>query len=88
MDNATDSLFTYLGRTSFADFYDPVFLPVFGTVFTNPTLEAQANMICGPDVFCLFDIAATGRTDVGLGTLNAGLEFDQIVQMSLPGVEP
>ncbi len=88
MDNAAESLFTYLGRSTFTDFFDPFFLPAFETVFTDPTLEAQANMICGTDVFCLFDIAATGRTDVGLGTLNGGLEFDQILQLSSPGKEP
>ncbi len=88
MDNAADSLFTYLGRSTFIDFFDPVFVPAFDTVFTDPNLEAEANMICGTDVFCRFDIAATGRTDVGLGTLNGGLLFNQILQLSLPGVEP
>ncbi len=88
MDNTADSLFTYLGRSTFGDFFDPAFLPAFDAIFTDPTLEAQANMTCGTDVFCRFDIAATGRTDIGLGTLNAGLLFDQILQLSLPGVEP
>ncbi len=88
MDNEVDSLFVYLNTSSWADFYDPAFLPAFETVFTDPTLEAEANTICGTDIFCLFDIAATGMTEIGLGTLNGGLEFDQIVQMSAPGEEP
>ncbi len=88
MGTAADSLFTYLGRSTFTDFFDPLFLPAFETVFTDPALEAQASMICGTDIFCLFDIAATGRTEIGLGTLNGGLEFDQIVQLSSPGKEP
>ncbi len=88
MNDSADSLFTYLGRSNFTDFFDPAFLPAFDAVFTDPLLEADANTICGSDVFCLFDIAATGRTDVGLGTLNGGLLFNQILQLSLPGVEP
>ncbi len=88
MDNEADSLFSYLRGSSWSDLFDPGFLPAFETVFTDPALEMQANMICGSDVFCLFDIAATGRTDVGLGTLNGGLEFDQILQLSAPGEEP
>lgn len=43
-------------------------------------------MICGNDQFCLFDIAATGRTDVGLSTLEGSQNFEMILQLSIPGI--
>ena len=33
-------------------------------------------------MFCLFDIAATGRTDIGLSTLVGSQTFDDIVALS------
>ena len=83
ISNASQSLFTYDGVT-FEEFFDPGFTPAFEPVFADPALEAIANEMCGGDVFCLFDIAATGDTDIGLGTLMGGQEFDMIANSSQP----
>ena len=53
-------------------------------VFQDADLEAEANMLCGEDEFCLFDIAATGRTELGLSTLRTSQEIVQLETLSLP----
>ena len=45
-------------------------------------MQMQAFEACGGDSFCLFDIAATGRMEVGLSTLAASQELEEI---SRPG---
>ena len=85
IDTPANSLFTYQPGESWATYYDPYFVPTYLTDFSDPDLAAQANELCGNDPFCLFDIAATGRVDIGLSTLQGSQEFEQIVQLSLPG---
>ena len=53
-------------------------------MFTDASLEEKANEICGNDDFCKFDIAATGRTEIGEATLNGGKIFDAILNLSQP----
>ena len=81
--NKTESLFTYNEQTgqSWESFYDPFFQPLFTISEDNPILES----ICENDTFCLYDITATGNTEVGLLTLNISKEYDQLVQLSYPG---
>ena len=83
INNASQSLFTYDGNT-FEEFFDPGFTPAFEPVFDDPALEFTATEICGGDVFCLFDIAATEDIDIGQETLISGQEFDSIVNVSQP----
>lgn len=47
-------------------------MPIFASniTFPNATLKAAAEEICGSDVNCLFDIAATLSTTFGQTTLN------------------
>ena len=79
------SLFTYTtAGESFETFFDPEYLPSFGTVFNDPELQAQAEALCGSDQFCLYDVAATRRTDIGLSTLIGNQEFEVIVELALP----
>ena len=85
IDTPVESLFTYQPGESWATYYNPYFVPIYLTQFSDPDLAAQANELCGTDPFCLFDIAATGRVDIGLSTLQGSQEFEQIVQLSLPG---
>ena len=54
-------------------------------MFSDPVLEQQANLICGDDDFCRYDIAATGRTSVGMATLQGNVELERIVNISVPG---
>ncbi len=85
INNEAESLFMYGNNESFADFYHPDFTPTFVVEFIDPDLELLAQETCGNDQFCLFDIAATGRVEIGLGTAQANLEFDTIVNISTPG---
>jgi len=83
ISNASQSLFTY-DEDSFEEFFDPGFTPAFEPVFDDPAVEYLANEMCGGDVFCLFDIAATGDIDIGLETLMSGKEFVVIGNVSQP----
>ena len=86
IDNAEDSIFTYGPGESWASFHTPQFMPMFTTTFSDPQLQAQANEICGDDQFCLYDIAATRRTEIGLSTLIGNQEFEEIVRISAPSM--
>lgn len=66
-------------------YYKPDFVPFFEPVFSDPLLEEQANSICGDDSFCRYDIAATGRTDIGISTFEANLELERIINNTRPG---
>lgn len=81
---ASDSLFFYDSST-FADFYDPHFTPVFEVAFNDPGLQALADELCQGDTYCLFDIAATGDPTIGLTTLIGVQELDEMMEASLPG---
>ena len=86
INDPANSLFTYNEEDNWNVYYNPFFEPVFTPIFSNPELEQEANAICGDDPFCLFDIAATGRTDIGLTTLQGNIEFEVIANISRPGV--
>lgn len=88
IDDEADSLFTYAPGTRWSDFYHPNFSPMFQPVFDDPLLEEEAKITCGDDEFCLFDIAATKRVDIGAATMQGGEEFDRIVEMSIPSESP
>jgi len=79
------SLFTYLHGDSWRTYYDPNFTPLFNTVFSDPALEVAAISACNGDTSCLYDIATTGRMDIGLSTLDGSIKYEQIVNLSYPG---
>ena len=81
--NKTESLFTYNQQIdqSWESFYDPYFRPLF-TINQNNQFQRS---ICGNNTFCLYDISATGDTEIGLSTLNGSNLYDEIVQLSYPG---
>ena len=68
----------------FSSFYDVSFTPLFKPTFTNSTLEKEAKEVCGDDEYCLFDIAATKKVEIGMATMKGGENFDMIVEMSVP----
>lgn len=78
-------MFTYNEEESWSTFYQPNFVPFFEPTFSTPLLEQQANTVCGDDIFCRYDIAATGRTDIGQATLGSNMELERIINISLPG---
>ncbi len=86
MNSIEDSIFTYSNGFSFSSFYLPNYTPAFSPNFSDRGLEAEANEVCMGDTFCLFDVAATGSVDIGLSTLVGGLEFENIANISLPGI--
>ena len=57
-------------------------MPVFGTSFSDPTFEAQAQAVCGGDPFCLFDAATTSRLDIGLTTLISSQIVENITTLA------
>ena len=78
----SESLFTYNQQIdqSWETFYDPYFRPLFTIDVNDELLES----ICENDTFCLYDIIATGSTEIGLSTLNGSKEYEKSVQSSYP----
>ncbi len=58
---------------------------MYELVFADPDVEQQALLLCNGEQMCLFDIAVTGKMDVGLSTLIANQEVTLVTQLSLPG---
>ena len=54
-------------------------------MFNNSELEQNANEVCGDEQFCRFDIAATGRTEIGLATRDSVMRVEEIFELSLEG---
>ena len=79
-----DSLFIYRVNENWEDFFAPDFPAVFQPSFANPELESQARSLCNGDQFCLFDIAATGRMDVGMSTQIGGQILEEVIEISAP----
>lgn len=62
-------------------------MPVFEATFTDSSLETRANSVCGDDQYCLFDVAATERVDVGEATKESGAYYQTLLSFSAPGIE-
>ena len=84
IDTPRGSLFSYPPDESWATYYSPFFLPVFQPEFQDADLEMEANRLCGDDIFCLFDVAATGNIELGLSTLHTSQEIAEQERLSLP----
>ena len=82
--SSDESLFTYPFTKNWKSFYYPSFSPIYTISFSNSTLEKKAKEICGDDEFCLFDIAATGRVEVGEATFTDGQDFELLINLSKP----
>lgn len=78
------SLFTY-GPSGDWDFYHDVnYVPVFEPSFSSSELEQQANEVCGKDLLCIFDIAATGNVDIGSSTMESVRQQEELKQLLVP----
>ena len=84
IDNPRDSLFTYQFGESWSTFYFPFFTPAYEPLFSDPSLKQKADEICGDDEFCKFDIAATGRVEIGETTNQAVQEVEKLINLSRP----
>ena len=75
------SLFTYHGGKSYESFVDYGFTPVFldetNLHFSNLRLEREANSVCGKNKECLFDVAVTGKVNIGKATLESLSELEK-----------
>ena len=80
----SESLFVYGPGESWRTFYHPDYVPTFAPTFNNSTLEREAKKMCGDDQFCLFDIAATKRVEIGAATMEGLKALDMIIEMSNP----
>ncbi|XP_065905349.1 sushi domain-containing protein 2-like isoform X2 [Dysidea avara] len=78
----TSSLFTYNKRIgqNWESFYDPDYVPLFSFNTNDPVLES----VCDNDMFCMFDVASTGNTEIGLSTLNSSKEYEVLLELSYP----
>ena len=85
IDSANDSLFTYGANESWSDFHSPDFAPLFD-VDLNSSQSLEAFDVCEGDLFCIFDIAATGNMAIGLTTLSGSQELEMINNLSAPGL--
>ena len=84
INSSDESLFTYPFGKDLMSFYDLSYSPVYHINFSNSTLEEKAKEICGDDEFCLFDIAATGRIEIGEATFTGGQDFEMLINLSKP----
>ena len=80
-NSINQTMFTYNERIgqSWDSLYEPNYRPLFSN---DPSLES----VCGNDTFCMFDVASTGCTDIGLSTLNAGRDYEEILELLLPSM--
>ena len=84
VDNPINSPFIYKPGDNFFTFFDLTFTPVFESTFNDTELEKEAKKICGEDKFCLFDVAATKRIEIGVSTMQGGENFEVILNSSKP----
>lgn len=84
--SAYDSLFTYGANESWSDFYSPKFAPLFEVDFNNSAYSVEDFDVCEGDLFCIFDIAATGNMAIGLTTLSGSQDLEMINNLSAPGL--
>ncbi|XP_077996694.1 uncharacterized protein LOC144450002, partial [Glandiceps talaboti] len=79
--SADESLFTYKEGTSWSDYNDPSFTPLFLDELIikfeteNPTYLSQVRSNCGEDDECLFDSLATENEAIGLLTKNTSSQI-------------
>ena len=85
VDSPLDSLFTYQPGETWNTFYDPYFIPIYEPTFSSPEAEANATMLCGDDTECLYDVAATGRMDIGQVVVDIGNEIEETNELQIPG---
>ena len=84
VNSSEDSMFYYKGDKGWSDFYDYGFVPVFSPTFNDSELERQAKEMCGDVSACLFDVAATGRLDIGMSALSAEEEQKIVQELAVP----
>ena len=73
------TIFTYQDGFSYQSYYNDLYVPLFisdGISSSNSGLYQLANMTCGSNKLCLFDVLTTGQASIGVSTI----KFEQRVQ--------
>ncbi|XP_028416703.1 sushi domain-containing protein 2-like, partial [Dendronephthya gigantea] len=75
------TLFAYHVGKSYDSYFTPNFIPAFldetNSLFSSFTLEQEARSVCGANEECLYDIAVTGKRDIGEATLESFNEIQK-----------
>ena len=79
VEKASRSLFPRIPQEEWDELNDPSFVPVFQPKFTSSELNATATTVCRGEEECLFDVAASGRLEVGLATLEFVKEYNKFL---------
>ena len=82
ISDPSESLFTYSSGEDWSTFYSPNFVPAYEPVFNDQALQTSAEEVCGGNLQCLFDVASTGRLDIGRATQQSGDEIENAMQLS------
>ena len=69
----SDSLFSYSGGLSTANFSFPNHEPVFLDELSNATLT-EARRVCGSDSQCIYDFSQTGSEELAMVTIKTNQE--------------
>ena len=84
VNSSEDSMFYYKDNATWSDFYDYGFTPEFSPTFDDPEFERKAIEMCGDVSTCLFDVAATGRLDIGMSALSANEDQKIVQELAVP----
>ena len=86
MPSLERSLFTYHEPyETFYTFFDPSFFPSVHPYFESTQLEREAGKLCGNDGSCLYDVAATGKLEVGNKTKMTAKKMRELIEVSRQG---
>lgn len=59
-------------------------MPIFVAKIDDRQYEQEVINLCQEDTACIFDIVATGSTDVGLSTLQQTIVISNVTKISQP----
>ena len=60
-------------------------MPVYDVTFGDPTLQEMAEEMCNGNQLCLYDIASTGRFEIGQTTVQDASQIDNAIELSVLG---
>ena len=60
-------------------------MPVYDVTFGDPTLQEMAEEMCNGNQLCLFDVASTGRLEIGQTTAQDASQIDNAIELSVLG---
>ena len=83
MTTSNESLFVYQQGKSHVTYHDPNYQPIFADEhkleFSDKQLEKEAQITCGDNTQCMFDIFTTGKLRIGKATKESVTQFVAVV---------